>query len=343
MNGATKEPAKERRVYKVVLTGGPCGGKTTTQARMSTFFEDIGWKVFKVPETATLLLSGGVKFAELDEESDIEAKEWKKLMDANQWNTIQLRDERYDQIIHLLSSACGAEAFYSKANNLARSEGLELARDLDTKTQQAWVGHPYFDVIDNTIEFDAKVLKAIRAVCTKIGIEVGDRFAPNSIKRKFLVKCLPDEKLFPPFQDFDVVHDYLTVTDLEIGTQARLRRRGQNGRYTYMHTTRRPKIDDQVVEVRRSLDRRDYELLLAQRDENRQSVYKKRRCFLWKNQYYQLDVYREPYHARCKGLILLETYTTKSTENLELPSFLEIEKEVTKDPDFSMYHLSLKQ
>jgi len=36
---------KESRVYKVVLTGGPCAGKTTVQAMMSTFFENLGWKV----------------------------------------------------------------------------------------------------------------------------------------------------------------------------------------------------------------------------------------------------------------------------------------------------------
>ncbi|KAK3706344.1 hypothetical protein QZH41_018677, partial [Actinostola sp. cb2023] len=206
----------------------------------------------------------------------------------------------------------------------------------------AWVGHPYFDVIDNSVDFDGKVHKAIKAVCTKIGIDIGDRFAPDSIKRKYLIKFLPEDKLFSPFQDFDVVHDYLIVTDLHIGTQARLRRRGQNGRYTYMHTTRRPKIDGQVVEVRRSVKRRDYDMLLAQRDNARQSVYKKRRCFLWKNQYYQLDVYKEPCHSRCKGLILLETFTVKSGRDLDLPSFLSIEKEVTNNPDFSMYHLSLK-
>ena len=33
------------RVYKVVLTGGPCGGKTTGQARLANFFETLGWKV----------------------------------------------------------------------------------------------------------------------------------------------------------------------------------------------------------------------------------------------------------------------------------------------------------
>ncbi|KAI8122913.1 TRPL translocation defect protein 14 [Lucilia cuprina] len=35
----------EKRVYRIVLTGGPCGGKTTGQSRLCTFFENLGWKV----------------------------------------------------------------------------------------------------------------------------------------------------------------------------------------------------------------------------------------------------------------------------------------------------------
>ena len=48
------------------------------------------------------------------------------------------------------------------------------------------------------------------------------------------------------------------------------------------------------------------------------------------------------YICRCKGLILLETYTTKSSGRLKLPEFLEIKKEVTEDPYYSMFNLSLK-
>lgn len=56
------------KVWKLVLTGGPCGGKTTGQARLCTFFENLGWKVYRAPETANILLSGGVKFADLSAE-----------------------------------------------------------------------------------------------------------------------------------------------------------------------------------------------------------------------------------------------------------------------------------
>lgn len=35
---------------------GPCGGKTTVQATLREFFTNMGWKVYCVPEAATVLL-----------------------------------------------------------------------------------------------------------------------------------------------------------------------------------------------------------------------------------------------------------------------------------------------
>lgn len=58
-----------------MLPGGPCGGKTTGQARLCTFFENLGWKVFRVPETATVLLGGGVKFSDLTPQEAITFQE----------------------------------------------------------------------------------------------------------------------------------------------------------------------------------------------------------------------------------------------------------------------------
>lgn len=378
------EGTKETRVYKVVLTGGPCAGKTTVQAMMSTFFENLGWKVYRVPEAATMLLGGGVKFADLDEHdvftfqqnllktllqleqtffdmaatskrdtlvisdrgamdpsSYMSPGQWQVLLNNNNWNNVSLRDARYDQVIHLVSAAQGAEEFYTTTNNHSRSEPLEDARKLDTITQQSWVGHPYVDVIDNSTDFNNKVRRAIDAVCNKMGLDTGDRLFPGSIKRKFLVSTLPDNKEFPIFQDFDVVHDYLSTSNPKM--QARLRKRGQNGQYTYMHTLRKEtKFNGQVVEVRTSLSARDYDILYSQLDFTRQSVFKTRRCFMWKNQYFQLDIYKEPCHPRCKGLLILETYTTNTGDSMERPDFLDIVKEVTGDPLYSMFYLSLK-
>lgn len=63
-----QKASKTPMVYKLVLTGGPCSGKTTGQTRLATFFENLGWKVYRVPETATILFSGGIRFAEMSRE-----------------------------------------------------------------------------------------------------------------------------------------------------------------------------------------------------------------------------------------------------------------------------------
>ncbi|XP_014609180.1 PREDICTED: uncharacterized protein LOC106789474 [Polistes canadensis] len=378
---------EQKRLYKLVLTGGPCGGKTTGQARLCTFFENMGWKVFRVPETASVLLSGGIKFSELNAEEGfkfqenllrtmiqientffqlgescsrncliicdrgamdasafISKDEWELMMASNGWNNVELRDNRYNQIIHMVSAANGAEDFYSTEDHACRSEGVELARELDYKAAAAWVGHPYFDVIDNSQDFEIKLCRMIECVCQKLGIDTGDRLRSSSRKVKFLVKGpLPLDSEFPPYQDFDVVHNYLQSNNPKM--QARLRKRGQKGHWSYIHTIRRPKMCGQVIEVKTQLTHRDYLNMLAQRDDSHFTIFKRRRCFLINNQYFQLDIYKEPAHPRCRGLMLLETYTALTGDHLKniLPQFLTIEKEVTGNPDYSMFNLSLRE
>uniref|UniRef100_A0A1Q3FYG0 NadR/Ttd14 AAA domain-containing protein n=1 Tax=Culex tarsalis TaxID=7177 RepID=A0A1Q3FYG0_CULTA len=419
----------EKKVYKLVLTGGPCGGKTTGQARLCTFFENLGWKVFRVPETATVLLSGGIKFSDLtaDEEKSgkladhrtvfkdgypdhsvdktascprclaaaaekpngseaykfqenlirtmiqientffelgrsctrncliicdrgvmdasafVSKEKWERMLKTNAWNPVELRDNRYNHILHMVSAANGAEAFYSTEDHACRSEGVDLARELDYKSAAAWIGHPYFDVIDNSTDFENKVNRMIECVCQKLGIDTGDRLLTTSKKVKFLVSELPVDSLFPAFQDFEVVHHYLQSAGPRV--QARLRKRGQNGHFSYIHTIRRPHLHGQSIEVKTQLTHRDYLNMLTQRDDAHFTIYKKRRCFLVNNQYFQMDIYKEPGHPRCKGLILLETYTSLSGDKLKsiLPKFLNIVKEVTGHPDYSMFNLSLKE
>lgn len=192
---------------------------------------------------------------------------WEKIIANNNWNNVELRDNRYNQIIHMVnvdfmrmyiytspvnrvlslqvSAANGAEEFYSTEDHACRNESVELARELDYKAAASWVGHPYFDVIDNSTNFETKMNRMIDSVCQKLGIDTGDRLLKNSKKHKFLVQGpLPPDEVFPAFQDFDVVHNYLQTNSANY--QARLRKRGQKGHWMYFHTLRKPKIKDQV-------------------------------------------------------------------------------------------------
>lgn len=228
-------------------------------------------------------------------------------------------------------------------NNHCRSENIELAQYLDIKASAAWIGHPYFDVIDNSTDFEGKIRRLITSICIKIGIGTGDRLMKNAKKRKFLIRGpLPENSAFPTYQDFEVVHNYLQCKS---PNQIRLRKRGQQGYYSYVHTLRKENKGGQTIEVKTQISHRDYTNFLGQKDNEHYTVYKTRRCFVENNQYYQLDIYKEPCHPRCFGLIILETYSTLDRKSLlnSLPIFLNIECEVTDNPNYSMYNLSIKK
>lgn len=49
-----------KNITKIVITGGPCGGKTTALERIRAVFSSKGYTVVFIPETATELILGGI-------------------------------------------------------------------------------------------------------------------------------------------------------------------------------------------------------------------------------------------------------------------------------------------
>ena len=47
------------KVYKIVLTGGPCSGKTTAMSTIKQYFSD-DFIVYTLPEVATMTITSGV-------------------------------------------------------------------------------------------------------------------------------------------------------------------------------------------------------------------------------------------------------------------------------------------
>ena len=79
----------------------------------------------------------------LDSKAYISPEGWQALMDENGFNMVNIRDKRYDGIIHMVTAAEGAEKYYTLDNNTARYEtDLSIAIDIDRKIRNAWVGHP---------------------------------------------------------------------------------------------------------------------------------------------------------------------------------------------------------
>jgi CYTH domain-containing protein/predicted ATPase len=352
----------EPKIHKIVLTGGPCAGKTTCMTQLAARLNERGFLVYVVPEAATLLLGGGISLAGLspseivgfqgrlirlqmlledtfeaqarvalrdavllcdrgamDARAYVSGETWQALLDEQGWTNVGLRDQRYTAVLHLVTAAVGAEEFYTTANNAARSETPAEAIALDQKLQQAWTGHPHLRVIDNSSDFSHKIRRTTEAACRVLGVP-----APTEIERKYLVRSIKDPF---PISSTEVLIEqtYLTTQD---GSQARVRRRSADGASVYTHTIKRPLQAGQRVEIEHPISSREYLSLLAQADPSKKTIRKKRRCFLWANQYFELDTFLDPH----PGLSILEIELDDPSHSPPLPPCIEIEREVTEDP-----------
>jgi predicted ATPase len=59
MSGLVEDEAAHAKIYKFCLTGGPCSGKTTAVERLQGYLSERGFRVFVVPEAATMLFLNG--------------------------------------------------------------------------------------------------------------------------------------------------------------------------------------------------------------------------------------------------------------------------------------------
>ena len=348
-------------ITKIVITGGPCAGKSTAMSWIQTAFTQTGYTVLFVPETATELITGGVApwtcktngeyqkcqlqlqldkeriFEQaaktmdaekilivcdrgaLDNKAYMDNLEFARVLEYLGTNEIELRDN-YDAVFHLVTAAKGAAAFYTTANNTARTETPEQAAALDDKLISAWTGHPHLRVIDNSSNFEDKIRRLIAEISSFLGEP-----EPFEIERKFLIEY-PDIKWLesiPNCQRIEIIQTYLKSSGDE---EVRVRQRGFDGHYVYFQTTKRKVSDIKRIEIERRLSEREYLRLLMNADTTRRQIRKDRYCLTYENQYFEIDVY--PFWND-KAIAEIEL----SDENAEIkfPEQIRVIKEVTDD------------
>lgn len=362
-------------IKKIVLTGGPCAGKTTALVRVIEHFSSLGYKVFTIPEVPTLFTQAGMnyltknqaffyegekatleiqlaledKFIRMAEQCtkpsiivcdrgamDISAymtpETWEDITRAVGTSTPKLR-ERYDAVLHLVSAADGAEQYYTTANNASRveqknEEGLQIARTLDKKVIHAWTGHSHLRVINNHDDFETKMNRVLKEISNVLGIP-----QPIEEERKYVVEIIGD---LPE----DCIESEITQTYLQgyPGAEERLRKRTWGRKQVYVHTTKKQTAANEELVTERQINQHLYELMLPLADPQRNAIHKMRHSFIWKGQYFEIDVYKE----ELDGLIILETKGIAKEESLRLPPFLKILKEVTGNKDYYNFNLAKK-
>lgn len=357
------------QIHKIVLTGGPCAGKTSALAKIREHFQSHGFHVFVVPETATLLLANGCSpikdvwslqagilrtqlalehtFLEIAKQYDGRcliiydrgACDAQAFVEEDIW-TETIKDfgtthaslmARYDGVVFMESIACAYKELYTLENNAARQETAAQAILADKKVCNAWTGHPHFKFVQAYKSFDLKMERTINIISQMIGIPT-----PIEIEKKYLVKsaCLNSV-------DFYISHitqNYL-ISSVE-GEVERVRRTRSLLTNVFTHTTKKYQAPGVNIEVERNISAKEYYRYLERKDPNRKEIDKNRYFFLWKNQYFEMDVFPEPIDDESGSTTILEIELTTQQQIVELPPFLEIIREVTEEPKFTNYELA---
>ena len=181
---------------RIVLTGGPCAGKTTLTEVIARVFHE---QVAVIPEAASLLFSGGFpRWNELDSQKAVQraiyrvqceleaafsAKYPERILildrgtvdGAAYWpegperffstfnTTLTQELARYDHVLYLESAAQEDYLFHIKKNP-NRTENWNEAKRLDEETRKLWSEHFRMKFVANQRSFDLKVSEVISLI-----------------------------------------------------------------------------------------------------------------------------------------------------------------------------------
>ncbi len=215
---------------------------------------------------------------------------WQAILDETGWSTMQLRDRRYEAVIHLVTAAQGAEEFFTNQNNEARYESIEEAQNLDQKLINAWVGHPHFSIIQNNgLSFQSKIDNCLETVLKFIGLP-----SPSTFIKKFLL--IADKNNYDiampskvKKEYFNIEETFLTFTSDEQIDNV-VRKIGKNDSFIYYHETKLMQNQERIVK-KRQITAREYIELLEQKDPASKVIKKLRQCFIYDQQYFMVDTF----------------------------------------------------
>lgn len=353
-----EEEKEKQKITKIVLTGGPCAGKTTAMNWIQNFFQKQGYKVLFVPETATELITGGLTPWETKTYSDFESilfdlqMEKEKLFEEGAKklpnekilivcdrglldNKAYMPKRDFDYLLKSkklsevklrdsydavfhLVTAAKGAKKYYNLDNAARTETVEEATKIDDSLIASWTGHPHFRIIDNSTDFETKMKRLLKEISNVLGEP-----EPYEIERKFLIEKPDLEYLdnLPMCEKVQIVQTYLKSSDDE---EIRIRQRGSNGVFTYSKTRKININNLKRIEVEERLTEEEYINELLNADPERGQIIKDRYCLSYNNQYFEIDIY--PFF---KDKAICEIELDSENQKIDLPPFIEVIEEVT--------------
>ena len=367
-------------VSMIVLTGGPCSGKSSSLACLTERLSDHGFMVFIIPETATLITGSGIDRRKMDRTNQV-------VMFEETIFDMQLAfEETYKKavarifpdrkkVILLDRGIMDIKAFipHEEFRAMLKRKGLS---EVDVRDRYSGVIHlvtaaegaeEYYTGANNTARIEsAEEARSIdcltreswlghphfRIIDNRTGFEDKIRRTFEAIS-EFLGIHLPlekEERYLVRSYEYEELPNHQTIQMEQVYLRSRnraeevhIRKRGQGGAYLYFLSRRRAARRGEVwIEEEELIAEQEYLTLKNLIDPKTEIIEKERICFLWDNRYFELD----RYSGRREGLIILKVEFDEpggGKRRNHIPPFIAAGDNITDDPRYLTRNVAARQ
>ena len=130
----------------------------------------------------------------------------------------------------------------------------------------------------------------------------------------------------------EISQSYLNIN----GENIRVRKRGINNNYIYIKTIKKTITAIKRIELEERITEVEYNDLINQ-SKSTSTLTKDRYCLLYKNQYFEIDVFQF-----WDDKAFMEIELSDENQEIEFPEFIDIIEEVTYDKEYTNHSLSKK-
>ena len=366
-----KLSCSEKQITKIVITGGPCAGKTTAMSWIQNAFTKLGYAVLFVDETATQLITGGAApwlsssnrdfQLQLLQLQQAKEKAFTGIGKTMKQSKILIVCDRaaMDNCAYMNEQEFGWVIKQINTSKIALRDQYDAVFHLVTAAKGA---EKYYTLANNqarteTVEeaaaLDDKLIASwtghphFRIIDNSTGFEekmlrlikeitsfLGEPI-PMEIEHKYLIArpSLHMLEKMPNCERVDIVQIYLKSEDP--AEERRIRQRGSNGNYIYFMTRKKKAEGIRRVEIEERLSQEEYISLLVEADPAYRPIHKERYCLSENGLYYEIDIYPE-----WKDKAIMEIELHSEDQEIVFPEEIDVIREVTGDPAYSNHELA---
>jgi len=361
----------EHQITKIVITGGPCAGKSTAQSWIESEFTKKGYQVIFISEAATDIIKSGIDRGTLYSDNDLQRAILRYQIEREK--IVYEASKRMKNTKVLI--VCDRGALDGKCYSTPL-EFNQLLKDLNTNEIELRDSYDAIfhlvsaakgasecytlannkariETIEEAIKSDEKIISCytghphlriidnstdFRGKMLRLVKEISSFLGepePYEIERKYLID-MPDLKYLENLDNcnkVDIIQTYLISEDKN--KEVRIRQRGRDGNYVYTQTIKETINDVKRIERERRLSKEEYLELLMNADPNLRQIRKTRYCLSENGYYYEIDIM--PFF---KDKAIMEIELNDENQEIIIPKFIKVIKEVSDNINYKNYSLA---